>query len=208
MIKAQLNSFETLPVTEASEKIGLFGGSFNPPHEGHVLVAETALACLALDQIWWMVTPGNPLKKEVSLLPLKERVAQSLEIVQDARIHVTAFEEAIKSHFFLQSLKYIKQQRQGHFVLIIGADNLKNFHLWKGWQEIVHTLPIAVVDRPFVNQQLQNCPFIEKFKNFSIKEKEAASLAYQQAPVWCYIHGALSFQSSTAIRQSWKNNKG
>ena len=115
--------------------VGLFGGSFNPPHDGHVLVADIALRRLGLQQLWWMVTPGNPLKSRNHLAPLSERIALSEKIAHDPRIKVTAFEQSLGQSYTARTLEKIRERNRGiRFVWIMGADNLKNFHHWQDWQ--------------------------------------------------------------------------
>ncbi|MEK1925771.1 MAG: nicotinate-nucleotide adenylyltransferase, partial [Rhizobium giardinii] len=122
--------------------VGLFGGSFNPPHDGHVLVADIALRRLGLDQLWWMVTPGNPLKNRNHLAPLAERISLSQAITHDPRIKVTAFEQSLGQSYTARTLEKIRDRnRDIRFVWVMGADNLKNFHLWQDWQKIARTYP-------------------------------------------------------------------
>ena len=138
-----------MPHVESGMTVGLFGGSFNPPHDGHVLVADIALRRLGLEQLWWMVTPGNPLKSRNHLAPLAERIALSEKITHDPRIKVTAFEQSLGQSYTARTLEKIRERNRGiRFVWIMGADNLKNFHLWQDWQKIACTFPIAVIDRP------------------------------------------------------------
>ncbi|TIW44607.1 MAG: nicotinate-nucleotide adenylyltransferase, partial [Mesorhizobium sp.] len=129
--------------------VGLFGGSFNPPHAGHALVAEIALRRLALDQLWWMVTPGNPLKSTRELAPLAERIELSEKTARNPKMKVTAFEAAHHFRFTADTLALVKARNPGvDFVWIMGADSLRAFHRWQRWRQIVMTFPIAVIDRP------------------------------------------------------------
>src|SRR5690606_7729375 len=115
--------------------VGLFGGSFNPPHAGHALVAETALRRLALDQLWWMVTPGNPLKEARGLAPLAERIALSERCAEDPRIRVTAFEAGYRVRYTADTIALAQSRNPGiHFVWIMGADSLRDFHRWERWR--------------------------------------------------------------------------
>lgn len=190
-----------MPQVEQGMAVGLFGGSFNPPHEGHVVVAATALARLNLDQLWWMVTPGNPLKDSGVLAPLAQRVAESQALVKDPRIRVTAFEEKIRTRYSADTIAYILKHNRGvHFVWIMGADNLSTFHHWQQWRKIVNTIPIAVIDRPGSSHADKESPAAQAFAPFRVAENKASGLALQKAPAWTFIHGRRSSLSSTALR--------
>lgn len=191
-----------LPHVEAGMQVGLFGGSFNPPHAGHALVAETALQILGLDQLWWMVTPGNPLKDGRELAPLAERIARSEQIAPDPRIEVTAFEAAFDVRYTADTLALVRERNPGvDFVWIMGADNLTQFHQWQRWNEIATTMPIAVIDRPGSTLALSSSVFAKTFIEARVDQSDAAGLAHRKAPVWTFIHGPRSSLSSTAIRE-------
>ncbi len=182
--------------------IGLFGGSFNPPHAGHLLVSEIAIRSLALDQLWWMVTPGNPLKSRSGLAPLAARIAASENLATDPRIKVTAFEQAFGESYTARILARLKALRPGvRFVWIMGADNLKTFHRWQDWQEIARTFPIAVVDRPGSTLSYLSSKMAQRFAHARVEESDAACLAFHRPPAWTFLHGPRSSLSSTAIRQ-------
>lgn len=185
--------------------IGLFGGSFNPPHAGHVLLAEIALKRLELDQIWWIVTPGNPLKDQSELAPLKDRLAACEAMTHDPRIKITAFEAAHEIRYTADTLDIVKQRNADvDFVWLMGADNLKNFHKWQRWQEIANTFPIAVIDRPGSTLAFSSSKFAKTFEDARIDEDAAQALARRKAPAWTFIHGPRSPLSSTALRKAGK----
>ncbi len=191
-----------MPFVTKGMQVGLFGGSFNPPHAGHALVAEIALRRLALDQLWWIVTPGNPLKSTRELAPLAERIALSEKVAQDPRIKVTAFEAAYKTRYTADTLALIKQRNPGvDFVWIMGADNLRDFHHWQRWRQIAMTFPIAVIDRPGATLSFLSSAMTKTFDYARIDEADAPTLAHHKAPAWTFIHGPRSLLSSTAIRQ-------
>lgn len=191
-----------MPHVEKGMQVGLFGGSFNPPHAGHVLVAEVALRTLELDQLWWMVTPGNPLKSGRELLPLAERIAQSEQIAPQPRVKVTAFEAAFDVRYTADTLELVRNRNPGvDFVWIMGADNLTQFHQWQRWREIATTMPIAVIDRPGSTLAFVSSVFAKTFADARIDERNAARLAHRSAPAWTFIHGPRSSLSSTAIRE-------
>ena len=124
-----------MPHAERGMQVGLFGGSFNPPHAGHALVAEIALRRLDLDQLWWMVTPGNPLKSVRELAPLGERIRLSERIAGDPRVKVTAFEASHNVRYTADTLALVKARNPGvDFVWVMGADNLRAFHQWQRWR--------------------------------------------------------------------------
>ena len=191
-----------MPHVEPGMRVGLFGGSFNPPHAGHELVADIALRRLKLDQLWWMVTPGNPLKSRNELAPLAERIALCEKITHDPRIKVTAFEQALGQSYTAKTLDKMRQKNRGvRFVWVMGADNLKNFHLWQNWQTIAKTFPIAVIDRPGATLAYLSSKMAKTFDYARIDEEDAASLASRPAPAWTFIHGPRSPLSSTALRE-------
>ncbi|WP_075291967.1 nicotinate-nucleotide adenylyltransferase [Pararhizobium arenae] len=190
-----------MPHVEPGMRVGLFGGSFNPPHAGHQLVADIALRRLKLDQLWWMVTPGNPLKSRNQLAPLCERIALCEKIAHDPRIKVTAFEQGFGQSYTARTLEKIRQKNRGvRFVWIMGADNLKSFHLWQDWQTIAKTYPIAVIDRPGATLSYLSSKMAKTFDYARVDEEDAANLASRAAPAWTFIHGPRSPLSSTALR--------
>lgn len=192
-----------MPYAAKGLTVGLFGGSFNPPHGGHALVAEIALRRLALDQLWWMVTPGNPLKSVRELAPLAERIERSEKIARNPRIKVTAFEAARHVRYTADTLALVKARNPGvDFVWIMGADSLRDFHRWQRWREIVLTFPIAVIDRPGATLSFLSSVVAKTFDYARIDEGDAPLLARMQAPAWTFIHGPRSSLSSTAIRKA------
>ncbi len=183
--------------------IGLFGGSYNPPHAGHALVAEIALRRLALDQLWWMVTPGNPLKSSRELAPLADRLRLSQAIARNPRIKVTAFEAAHRVRYTADTLALVKARNPGvNFVWIMGADNLRDFHRWQRWRQIAMTFPIAVVDRPGATLSFLSSVVAKTFDYARIDEADAPLLARMAPPAWTFIHGPRSSLSSSAIREA------
>ena len=190
-----------MPYIERGMQVGLFGGSFNPPHAGHALVADIALRRLALDQLWWMVTPGNPLKSTRELLPLAERLRLSEAVARNPRIKVTAFEAAYRVRYTADTLALVRRKNPGvDFVWIMGADSLRDFHRWQRWREIMMTFPIAVIDRPGATLSFLSSVVAKTFDHARIDEAFAPSLAHRKAPAWTFIHGPRSPLSSSAIR--------
>lgn len=190
-----------MPHVEKGMAVGLFGGSFNPPHDGHVLVADIALRRLGLDQLWWMVTPGNPLKDHRHLAPLEDRLALSETITPDPRIKVTAFEKTIGQNYTARTLEFVRARNPGvRFVWIMGADSLRGFHQWQNWQRIARTFPIAVIDRPGSTLAFLSSVMAKTFAYARVDEEDAGTLAFRRAPAWTFIHGPRSPLSSSALR--------
>ncbi|MHB0954037.1 MAG: nicotinate-nucleotide adenylyltransferase [Allorhizobium sp.] len=192
-----------MPHTERGMIVGIFGGSFNPPHQGHALVAEIALRRLNLDQLWWLVTPGNPLKSRTGLAPLGERLARCESLASDPRIKVTAFERTLGTSYTAKTLEFVKARNpHAHFIWIMGADNLKSFHHWQQWRRIATTFPIAVIDRPGSTLSYLSSKMARTFDYARIDEDDAAVLWKKRAPAWTFIHGPRSPLSSTALREA------
>ena len=197
-----LSDLRPPPVTEGM-RIGLLGGSFNPPHAAHRLISETALKRLRLAQVWWLVTPGNPLKDHANLAPLAERLRLCRRIARNPAIKVTAFEAAIGTAYTAQTLAWLhRRSPRVRFVWLMGADNLAAFHRWNDWRSIFHLAPVAVEDRPGWRYRALSSPAAARFASFRIAESEAAALASLAPPAWCYLSGRLSKLSSTEIRSS------
>ena len=190
-----------MPYATAGMQVGLFGGSFNPPHGGHGLVAEIAMRRLRLDQLWWIVTPGNPLKSTRELAPLAERIRLSEAMTPDPRIKVTAFEAAHRIRYTADTVELVTKRNPGiNFVWIMGADSLRDFHRWQRWRRIAETLPIAVIDRPGATLAFLSSVMAKTFDYARVDETDAGRLALMRPPAWTFIHGPRSTLSSTAIR--------
>lgn len=195
-----------MPHVERSNVVGLFGGSFNPPHRGHLLVAKIAIRRLHLDQLWWMVTPGNPLKDHTDLPSLDERIRLSVKLVDHPKIRVTGFEQAIGSKVSVDTISHILTHYRGvHFVWIIGADSFATIHHWYRWHDIIFMLPLAVIDRPFVQMSALSSPMAHIYRSFRLDERESRRLPFMKPPAWSYLHGPLSFESSTNLRLKENN---
>jgi nicotinate-nucleotide adenylyltransferase len=183
-------------------RIGLFGGSFNPPHEGHRLASLIALHRLRLDRVWWLISPGNPLKSRADLRGLDERAALAAAIAHHPRIDVTTVEAALGSAYTVDVLRTLRARcPQVRFVWIMGADNLANFPRWQRWTDIVATVPIAVVDRPGSTLRGQQGRAASYLGRWRVPEDAAGDLANRTAPAFAFLHGPRSPQSSTALRR-------
>jgi len=190
-----------MPHVEAGMKVGLYGGSFNPPHQGHKLLAEMALKRFQLDQIWWMVTPGNPLKDKRELLPLERRIAQSRALIHHPKIHVTGFEAGLRTSYSATTIALIRQARpRVHFIWLMGADNLGQFHIWQQWREIAASVGMGIIDRYGATLNALSSPAARCLARFRLPERQASSLALIQPPVWCFLHTPRLNVSSTSLR--------
>jgi nicotinate-nucleotide adenylyltransferase len=190
-----------LPPHGPGLRIGLYGGTFNPPHAGHWHVSLLALKRLRLDRVWWLVTPGNPLKERVSLPSTADRVAAVRRLAADPRIDVTGFEADIRSSYTVDTLRWLASRCPGPaFVWIMGADSLAGFHRWKGWAEIAGLMPLAVVDRPGWTLRATQSRAAQALAPYRWPEAEAGGIAGADAPAWVMLHGPRSHLSSTALR--------
>ncbi len=195
------------PLAGHGQRIGLLGGSFNPPHAAHVLISEIALKRLELDHVWWLVTPGNPLKPRTDLLPLEERAAACRALLTDPRIVVTTFEKDLPTAYTAATLDFLKLRRpDASFVWLMGADCLAQFHRWHRWRHIFTLLPIAVVDRPGWRLPAVSSPAARTFERDRVPEQKAAELAAMPAPAWTLLTGPLSPLSSTQLRRARKSS--
>lgn len=191
-----------LPRVAPGMRIGLYGGSFNPAHAGHRHVSLMALRRLGLDRIWWIVTPGNPLKDLGELAPMPLRVAEARQVARHPRIDVTTFEEDIRARYSVETLAYLTRRYPGvRFVWIMGADSLASFHRWRGWRRIARMMPFAVIDRPGWGLKALNSRAARDLSAWRISEAAAPALAGLEPPAWVFLHGPLSSLSSTAIRR-------
>ena len=195
----------SLPFLQPGMRVGLYGGSFNPPHEGHRLVAQTALKRLELDRVWWIVTPGNPLKGTSELKPLEERMAACRQVAADPRITVTGFEQQLGTQYTIDALEYIdKRYPEVSFVWLMGADSLVSFHLWRGWRKIARLMPIAVIDRPKSTLKATQSSAAQFLKNYRLPSFQAKALMGRVPPCWVFLYGARSNMSSTLLRSQGK----
>ena len=189
------------PLVAPGLRVGIMGGTFNPPHAGHVLISETALRRLRLDQLWWVVTPGNPLKETNGLPPLDQRMADCRAMITDRRVKVTGFEAELGTPYTAATLGYLRRRYdQVRFVWVMGADNLASFHRWQQWREILNLMPIAVVDRPGWRLRALASKTARAYDWAFVPESRAVDLPDMCPPAWTLLTGPLSPLSSTALR--------
>lgn len=184
-------------------KVGLFGGSFNPAHDGHAHVAETAMRRLDLDRVVWLVSPQNPLKSSHEMAPLEERMASAREAARmvGPRMIVSDVETRMGTQWTVDTLRALVARHPGvRFVWLMGSDNLAGFHRWRGWTDIMRLMPMAVIARPGSLLDSRSAPAAVRFARARIPSAQAGLLASLEAPAWTYITAPLNPRSSTAIR--------
>lgn len=194
--------FAGLPPHGAGQAIGLMGGSFNPPHEGHRRIAVMALKRLALDSLWWLVTPGNPLKDVAALPPLDARMQSAAEIAAHPRIVISGAEHAFSTRYTADLIAILRKRAPDvRFVWVMGSDNLAQFHLWEDWRKIAQAIPIAVIGRPGFLAAGLSSRAARALGAWRIDEADASALAGCTPPAWTFLTGPRSAASSTELRQ-------
>jgi nicotinate-nucleotide adenylyltransferase len=192
-------------------RIGLLGGSFNPPHAAHLAISRFAIKRLQLDRVWWLVTPGNPLKDAGGLRELAERTEAARNMAGDPRIDVSCLESVIGTRYTADTISYLRRRASGlRFVWIMGADNLAQFHRWQNWRRIADQVPLAVIDRPPQSFRALAAPAALALKRYRIPESGAGRLAGRRAPSWVFLTGMKSTLSSTGLRNpdgSWATQR-
>jgi nicotinate-nucleotide adenylyltransferase len=183
-------------------RVGLLGGSFNPAHEGHAHVAETALIRLGLHRVIWLVSPQNPLKSERDTAPLAVRMASARRVAKGPSMIVSDAESRLGSRYTVDTLRLLKARHPGvRFVWIMGGDNLQSFHRWRGWRQIMGEVPVAVVARPGQLSRSRFAPAARRFAWARRSSRDASGLALQSPPAWTWLRAPLNPASSTAIRR-------
>ena len=197
-----------IPLYSNGMRIGLLGGSFNPPHLAHRAISLFAIKRLKLDRVWWLVTPGNPLKNDRTLHDLEERTDAARRMARDPRIDVSCLESVIGTRYTVDTVRYLRRRGSGlRFVWIMGADNLAQFHRWQNWRDIASEVPIAVIDRPPQSFRALASPASQALARYRLPENQAASLADQPPPAWVFLTGMKLSLSSTDLRNldgSWR----
>ncbi|MBX3485198.1 nicotinate-nucleotide adenylyltransferase [Phenylobacterium sp.] len=189
-------------------RVGLFGGSFNPAHEGHAHVAETARRRLGLDRVVWLVSPQNPLKSRHETADLPQRMAGARALAQGPGMVISDIETRLGSAYTIDTIRTLKARFPGvHFVWIMGADSLAGFHRWKGWTQIMHEVPVAVVSRPWISLKSRFSPTAKRFAHSRRSSAAAMDLPGSKPPGWVFLRGPLNFQSSTALRERMRRAK-
>lgn len=193
--------YHSLPPSAPGMRIGLLGGSFNPPHAGHRHLSVQALKRLALHRVWWVVTPGNPLKNHDELASLDQRLNEAARAADHPRLVMTGFESEWGSPYTHDTLTRLCRSRPGvRFVWLMGADNLVDFHHWRGWRHIAGLVPLAVAHRPGWRYAALASRAATVFARRRFDEAGASLLALARPPAWAYLNVRPSDESSTEIR--------
>jgi nicotinate-nucleotide adenylyltransferase len=184
-----------------AKRVGLLGGSFNPAHAGHLHISRQALAKLRLDEVWWLVSPQNPLKSARGMAPLAERVAAARALARHRRIRVSAIESELGTTYTAETVVRLIARFPGiRFVWLMGADNLIQINRWRRWRAIFAAVPVAVFARPAYSLQALASVAARQFAKARIAEMAAGALADMRPPAWAFLRIPLSAASATAIR--------
>jgi len=190
-----------LPVAKPGQVIGLLGGSFDPPHAGHVHISKAALKRFGLDRLWWLVSPGNPLKQN-GPAPLVDRMQAARVLMDHPRVTVTDIEAQLGTRYTAQTLKALRRRYPGvRFVWIMGADNLTQFDRWQDWRWIMETDPIGVLARPGDRIAARMSKAAKVYARARLPGRAAHVLGRRDAPAWAFVNLPMSDQSSTEIRK-------
>lgn len=196
-----------LPLGLPGMKIGLLGGSFDPAHDGHVNITEIAMRTFHLDRVWWLVTPGNPLKAR-GPAPIDQRIAGARKLLSDPRVEVTDIESRLNTRMTADTIQALQKIYPGvRFVWLMGSDNLVQFDKWDRWQEIAETIPIGVMARPGSRLAARNSVAANMLQRWRLPVREASTLALRNPPAWVLINLPMSKLSSTALRQAKEAKK-
>ena len=188
------------PYATRGQRIGLLGGSFDPAHEGHVHITKEALKRFKLDQVWWLISPKNPLKAK-NPNTVSQRIKEAKLLFSHPRVVITDLEIQLTTQYTSDTILKLKKLYPGvSFVWLMGADNIPSFNLWKNWKKIMREVPIGVVDRPGSNYATRKNKMTESFKGEKIPGTHSKLLAFTEPPAWCYISTSLNHTSSSQIR--------
>ena len=193
--------FAGLPPLARGQRIGLFGGSFNPPHDGHRSASLIALRRLRLDWVWWLVSPGNPLKDTRDLPSVDERIQAARRLAAHPKIVVTGFEQTLGSRYSCDTIAVLHERHRAiRFVLLMGADSFADLHRWKHWRAIIETIPIGVIDRPGSTLRAAQAPAAAALRDARLDESYASRLPTSRPPAYVLLHDKRSTLSSTELR--------
>lgn len=187
--------------TFAQKRIGILGGSFNPAHRGHLHVSKQALDLMYLDEVWWMVSPQNPLKSSNGMADFGARIESAQIMAKDSRIRVTDIEADLGTTYTAESLKKLKEiYSKVNFVWLMGADNLIQISKWRDWEHIFKAVPIAVFTRPTYTRRALAGFAAKRFARYRIGEGQVNKLSIMQAPAWSFLNIKPDEISATRVR--------
>ncbi len=190
-------------MTQARTRTGLLGGSFNPAHGGHRQITRFAIDALGLDEAWWLVSPGNPLKTSDDMGTLRARLKSAKRQSRRAPIIPTAIELALGTRYTVETLTALKRRYpKREFVWMMGADNLAQFHLWKDWRRIARTMPIAVIARPGYNVKAMSSPAMAWLRRYTVSAAGFRKRGQWSAPALVFLRFDPDPRSATAIRRA------
>ncbi|MGI9482854.1 MAG: nicotinate-nucleotide adenylyltransferase [Hyphomicrobiales bacterium] len=190
-----------LPAFSPGQRIGLYGGSFNPAHEGHVAVAHQAIKRLQLDHVWWLVSPQNPLKDSQDTADFQERLQGVKNLVVNPAMVPTDLEQRLGTWCTAETFRRLRPVfNRGNFVWIMGADSFAELHRWKDWRVIPETLPLAIFDRPGWRLKALASKAARRYSAGRLTASDAALLPLMAPPAWVFLPMPLRHESSTAIR--------
>ncbi|MEM8824941.1 MAG: nicotinate-nucleotide adenylyltransferase [Pseudomonadota bacterium] len=188
------------PPAVPGQVVGLLGGSFDPAHAGHVHITREALKRFGLDRIWWLVSPGNPLKAR-GPAALERRLAHARAVMRHPRVVVTDVEAQLGTRFTAETLAALRDAYPGvRFVWLMGADNLAQFHRWQDWRGIMSTVPVGVLARPGERIAARTSPAAQTFRRYKVPPEAAHGLGRRKPPAWAFLNVPMHGASSTAIR--------
>jgi nicotinate-nucleotide adenylyltransferase len=188
------------PHAAPGQRIGLLGGSFDPAHAGHLHVSRWALKALGLDAVWWLVSPGNPLKADAPA-DLARRLAAAQALVRHPRIKLTDLEAQTGTRYTAATLTALQARYPGvRFVWLMGADNLGSFHHWDRWETIMALVPVCVLARPGEQLRAGLSPAARRFARWRLPQAEAKALPFRRPPAWVLLTGPMLDLSSSELR--------
>ena len=191
-----------LPYVPEGRVIGLLGGSFDPAHEGHVHITREALKRFGLDEVWWLVSPGNPLKAQ-GPQPLAARLAAARAVMVHPHVRISDFEARAGTRYTAETLRALRAAHpKARFVWLMGADNLAQFDQWKDWEWIVENVPIGVLARPEDRLRARGAKAADIYRRFQLPARASQLLGQATAPAWCFVNVPLRAVSSSDIRAS------
>ena len=184
-------------------RTGLLGGSFNPAHGGHRRITRFAIDALGLDEAWWLVSPGNPLKPKKGMAPLSARLKSAQQQARRAPIVPTAIERQLGTRYTVDTLRKLNQRYpKREFVWLMGSDNLAEFHRWKDWRTIARTMPIAVIARPGYNADAMTSPAMAWLRRYTVSVASFRKRGQWSAPALVFMRFDPDPRSATAIRRA------